>query len=144
MFITVFTAALRLFLSRDRLISSIPPHPISPISILTLSTHLRLSLTSSLFLSGFPPITYTHSSSPHLCYMLRPSHPSWLGHSKYTWRRIQVSGSLVTTAWRALSLRVEETSTRYVGWLWIYWISSCGPPTWGGSTGWEFTMLLTD
>jgi hypothetical protein len=33
---------------------SIPHHPISPRSILTLSTHLRLGLPSGLFPSGFP------------------------------------------------------------------------------------------
>jgi hypothetical protein len=31
-----------------------------------------------------------HSSFPHSCYMPRPSHPPWLDHSNYTWRRIQV------------------------------------------------------
>jgi hypothetical protein len=24
-----------------------------------------------------------------LCYMPHPSHPSWLDHSNYTWRRVQ-------------------------------------------------------
>jgi hypothetical protein len=42
---------------------SSPPHPISLKSILILSTHLRLSLPSGL-LPAFPPISYTHSSSP--------------------------------------------------------------------------------
>jgi hypothetical protein len=27
---------------------------------------------------------------PHWCYMPCPSHPLWLDHSNYTWRRIQV------------------------------------------------------
>jgi hypothetical protein len=27
---------------------------------------------------------------PHSCYMPSPSHPSWLDHSNYTWRRVQV------------------------------------------------------
>jgi hypothetical protein len=26
----------------------------------------------------------------HSCYMPRPSHPSWLDHSNYTWRRVHV------------------------------------------------------
>jgi hypothetical protein len=26
----------------------------------------------------------------HSCYMPRPSHPPWLDHSNYTWRRVQV------------------------------------------------------
>jgi hypothetical protein len=33
---------------------------------------------------------------PHLCYMPRTSHPSWLDHSNYTWRRVQVMEPLVT------------------------------------------------
>jgi hypothetical protein len=35
-------------------IQSTSPHPTSPRSILTLSTHLRLGLPSGLFPSGFP------------------------------------------------------------------------------------------
>jgi hypothetical protein len=27
---------------------------------------------------------------PHSCYMTCPSHPPWLVHSNYTWRRVQV------------------------------------------------------
>jgi hypothetical protein len=55
-------------------------------SILILSTYLRLGLRSGLFPSGFPPISYI----PHSCYMPCPSHPPWLDHSNYTWRRVQV------------------------------------------------------
>jgi hypothetical protein len=40
-------------LSWARSIQTIPPHPISLKSILTLSTHLRLGLPSGLFLPGF-------------------------------------------------------------------------------------------
>jgi hypothetical protein len=32
---------------------------------------------------------------PHSCYMSRPSHPSWLDHSNYTWRRVQVMKLLI-------------------------------------------------
>jgi hypothetical protein len=32
----------------------------------------------------------------HSCHMPRPSHPSWLHHSNYTWRRVQI-GNLMTT-----------------------------------------------
>jgi hypothetical protein len=53
-FNTEFTRALHLFLSWARPIQSTPPHPTSPRSILILSTHLRLSLPSGLFPSGFP------------------------------------------------------------------------------------------
>jgi hypothetical protein len=50
---------------------SSPYHPISPISILRLSTHLRLSLPSGLIPSGFPTnnlcallITSIHATCP--------------------------------------------------------------------------------
>jgi hypothetical protein len=38
----------------------------------------------------FQPIIYKRSSSPHSCYMPRPSHPPRLDHSNYTWRRVQI------------------------------------------------------
>jgi hypothetical protein len=88
MFITVFTRALHWSLFWARSIQSIPSHPISLRSILTLATHLRLGLPSVLFLLAFPPISYMHSS--HLCYIPCPSHPHWLDHSIYTWRNVQV------------------------------------------------------
>jgi hypothetical protein len=31
----------------------------------------------------------------HSCYMPRLSHPSWLDHSNYTWRRVQVMKLLI-------------------------------------------------
>jgi hypothetical protein len=50
----VFTRALHWSLSWARPIQSIPSHPISLWSVLTLSTYLRIGLLSGLFLSGFP------------------------------------------------------------------------------------------
>jgi len=38
----------------------------------------------------------------------------------------------VTTAWRVLGLRMEETAYRYGRYMWTYWISSRGQPTSGG------------
>jgi hypothetical protein len=32
---------------------------------------------------------------PHSCYMPCPSHPPWLVHSNYTWRRVQVMNLLI-------------------------------------------------
>jgi hypothetical protein len=72
------------------------PHHLIPSllrSIITLPIHLRLCLPSGLFPSGFPirvPLL------PHMCYMTRPSHPSRLDYSSYTWRRVQITKLLVT------------------------------------------------
>jgi hypothetical protein len=70
-------------------------HPTSPRSILILSIHLRLGLPSGSFPLAFPPIIYKRSSSPHSCYMVRPSHPPRLNYSNYTWRRVQITKFLV-------------------------------------------------
>ena len=51
-FITAFTSARHLSLSWATEIQSIPPHPTSWISILILSSHLRLGLPSGPFPSG--------------------------------------------------------------------------------------------
>ena len=60
MFITTFTSAYHLSLSWASLIRSIPPHPTSWRSVLILSPHLRLALTSDLFqrdwVTGFSPL----------------------------------------------------------------------------------------
>ena len=53
-FITAFTSARQLSLSCSSSIKSMPPHPTSWISTLTLSSHLCLGLPSGLFPSGFP------------------------------------------------------------------------------------------
>jgi hypothetical protein len=87
-FIIVFTSPL-LALSLAGWIQSITSHHISLRSILILSTRLRLCLPSVSFLLTLPPISYMHSSLPHSCYMPCPSHPHWLKHSNYTWRRIK-------------------------------------------------------
>jgi len=65
MFITAFTNARHLSLSWATSIQSMPPHSTSWRSLLTLSSHLLLSLRSGLFPSGFPikPL-YTPLLSP--------------------------------------------------------------------------------
>ena len=64
-FITAHTSVRQLSLSWANPIQPIYPHPTSWRSILILSTHLRLCLTSGLFPSGFPTKTlYTPLSSP--------------------------------------------------------------------------------
>ena len=62
-FITAFTSARHLSLSCARSIQYITPHPTSWISILILSSHLRLGLPIGLFPPGFPTKTL---HMPHL------------------------------------------------------------------------------
>jgi hypothetical protein len=57
------------------------PNPISLRSILTLPTHLRLSLPIGLFPSGFPTKTL-HALLSYACYIPCSSHPPSLDHSK--------------------------------------------------------------
>jgi hypothetical protein len=47
------------------------------------------------FLLAFPPKFYTHSSSPHACYMAYPSHHPSFHHSNCIWRRVQVMRLLI-------------------------------------------------
>jgi hypothetical protein len=52
-----------------------------------LSIHLHLGLPSSFFHSGSPTnILYAFIFSP----IRATSHPSWLDHSNYVWRREQL------------------------------------------------------
>jgi len=66
MFITESTTARHTSLSSARSIQSTSYHPISLRCILMLSSHLRLLMPRSLFLSGFPTIKLyvPHLSSP--------------------------------------------------------------------------------
>jgi hypothetical protein len=54
-----------------------------------------------------------------------------------------LGGSLVTTSWRVLRLRLEETPSSFGGKLRIYWIRSRGQPTRGGPPAWEMGVGLT-
>jgi hypothetical protein len=75
----VFKRAVLWSLSWAISLQSAPSHPTSLISILISSTHLRLGLPNGPFYSGFPiNILHAFLFSPHLCYMPRPSHLSWL------------------------------------------------------------------
>jgi hypothetical protein len=58
--------------------------------------HLRLGLPSGLFPSGLPTkIVYAFLLSPNVWYMPYPSHPPWLDHSNYTWRKVQFMKLLI-------------------------------------------------
>jgi hypothetical protein len=54
-----------------------------------------------------------------------------------------LGGSLVTTAWRVLRLRMEETPSSYGGKLQIYRISSRGQLTRGSPPAWGLGVGLT-
>jgi hypothetical protein len=91
----VFTRALHWSLSWARSIQSTPLHPISLRSILILFNHLHVGLPSGLFSSRSHTNILYAFLSPHSCYMPCPSHPHWLDHSNYTWRRVQVMKLLI-------------------------------------------------
>jgi hypothetical protein len=59
-----------------------------------LSTHLLLGRLSGLLPSGFPPISYMHSSSPFVLHAL-PISSSLTYHSNYVWREVQVMKLLI-------------------------------------------------
>jgi hypothetical protein len=65
---------------------SSPYHAVLPLlTILILSTDLRLGPSSVLFPSGFPT-KFLYAT----CYMPCTCHPHWLDHSNYAWRRVEV------------------------------------------------------
>jgi hypothetical protein len=120
-FNTVFTRALHWSLSWAISIQSNPSHPISLRSKV-------LVFPAVSFLLAFPPISYMHSSSPHSCYMPRPSHPFWLYHSNYTWRRVQVMkymtvshNRLIKVMW-FLESEIMMMYFQYQGWH--HWCTS--------------------
>jgi hypothetical protein len=63
-------------------------------NIVPPSTSWSSQWSFSFWLSHQYPICI--SLLPHSCYMPRPSHPSWLDYSNYTWRRVQVMKFLRT------------------------------------------------
>jgi hypothetical protein len=47
------------------------------------------------FLLDFPQKSYMYFSSRYAYFMPCPSHPPWLDHSNYTWRRVKVMKLLI-------------------------------------------------
>ena len=77
--------------------SPCPPHPTSWISIIILSTHLRLGLPSGLFPSGFPTKTlYTTHLTPIRATCPRPSHSCRFYHPDNIWWAVQIIKLLIT------------------------------------------------
>jgi len=129
-FIIAFTSARHLCLSWARSIQSILSHPTSWWSILIVSSHLCLGLSSGLFQSGFPTKTlYTPLFAPirSTCptYLIpldlitgeilgeeyksfRSSLCSFL-YSPFTWSRLLDSGS---TNWNVKMSSTESWMTR--------------------------------
>ena len=79
-FITAFTSVRHLPLFSASPIQSIYPHPTSWRSILILSTHLCLGLSSGLLTSGFPSKTLYTPLLAYTCHMPSPSHSSRFYH----------------------------------------------------------------
>jgi len=98
-FITALTSFRQLSLSWASPIQSIYPHPTSWRSILILSPHLRLGLSSGLLPSGFPTNTlYTPSPHPYAGEE-RGYIGSWWGNRREgdQWGDIVVDGWIIFT-----------------------------------------------
>jgi hypothetical protein len=90
-FISVFTRVLNWFLSWARWIQSTTSHPVSPRSILILSSHLHVRFSRGLF--RFPDRSFVCVSNFfHACYMPRPSHPPWFYHPNIIWWSLKLCG----------------------------------------------------
>ena len=83
-FITAFTSGHHLSLSWASSIQSIPLHSTSWRFILLIFSHLHLGLPGGLFPSGVPTEPCIRLSSPHMCYIPRPSRSSRFYHPKNT------------------------------------------------------------
>ena len=92
--ITAFTRARHLSLSWANSIQSIliSPHPTSWRYILILSPIYTWAFQVVSFPQVSPPKPYIHLSSPHTCYMFRPSHYSRFLSSEQYWVR---SGEII-------------------------------------------------
>jgi len=89
-FITASTRARHLSPSWASSLQSMPLHSNSWWSILILFSHLLLDLPSGLCQVSLPK-PCIHLSSPHTCYMPRPSHASRFVHSNDIWWSLSFS-----------------------------------------------------
>ena len=95
-FITAFTSARHLSLSRASSIQSTPPHPTSRRSFLILSSHLRLGLPSCFLPSGFPTKTlYTPLLFPIRATCPRPPQSSRFYHPNNIGWAVQITKLLI-------------------------------------------------
>ena len=94
-FVTAFTIAHHLSLSRASSIQSICPHPTSWRSILILSSHLRLGFLSVSFPQVSPPKPCIRLSSLRTRYMPRPCHPSRFYYPNSTGWAVQIIELLI-------------------------------------------------
>jgi hypothetical protein len=91
-------------------IQYIPHHSISLTSIYPLTYVLVVLVVS--FLLAFPPISYTHSSSPHTCYIPCTSYRPWFNHSNYTWRKLQAM-KLINMMFSPASSHIISLRSKY-------------------------------
>jgi len=95
-FITVLTKARHRTVSWDSRIHFAPLIHICLRSILMLSSHLLLGLSSGLFISGFSTvILYAFLISPIHVICPRPSHLPWFDHHNNIWWNVEVMKPLI-------------------------------------------------
>ena len=116
-FITAFTSTRHLSISRFSSNQSMPPHPTSWISILILSSHLRLGLPSGLFHSGIPTKTLY---MPPLALILATC-PAHLIHLHFITRTIVGEGYRSLSASLCSFLHSPVTTLQLIEIIYIYW-----------------------
>ena len=127
--------------------SSPCPPPTSWLSILILSSHLRLGLLSDSFPQVSPPKPCKHLSFPHTCYIPHPSHSSLFDHPNIIWWGVQIYMHM--QFYKLVRLEVGQMISLF--WL-CYWAeclpprislnASGGKPATAHATRWSLTCIL--